>query len=145
MIYNPIRYGEKTIYCMLRTLSAILGLLPFMTMAQDLDQYKWNKRVVILSTADLALPIYREQLETLEMGAAGLEDRKIKILTVDMDKLEEGYLITPRSDFEFILIGLDGRIKFRTDKLVALKHLFDIIDGMPMRRSEMEDKRKTNR
>lgn len=43
------------------------------------------------------------------------------------------------STLELILIGLDGGIKHRTNKLTPALEIFTVIDGMPMRRSEINN------
>ena len=44
---------------------------------------------------------------------------------------------TADTAFEVILIGLDGGEKLRQTKVLETDKLFAIIDGMPMRRSEI--------
>lgn len=47
-------------------------------------------------------------------------------------------LATKREDFELLLIGLDGGVKFRQNEPVSHQELFSQVDQMPMRRQEME-------
>lgn len=46
----------------------------------------------------------------------------------------------PDSGFEILLIGLDGGVKLRQDKVIDAETLFARIDAMPMRRQELENK-----
>lgn len=46
--------------------------------------------------------------------------------------------------FSFILVGLDGGVKLRTDEFVSRKYLYALIDGMPMRQAEMREKKNKN-
>jgi len=50
------------------------------------------------------------------------------------------HLSVPPGQFMVILIGKDGGEKFRQDRNVELKEIFNIIDAMPMRRQEMKKK-----
>ncbi len=43
-------------------------------------------------------------------------------------------------DTSFVLIGKDGRVKYRWQNNVATEELFEIIDAMPMRQFEMMQK-----
>lgn len=42
--------------------------------------------------------------------------------------------------FAAVLVGKDGGEKFRSDEPVRPEDLFDLIDDMPMRRREMQDR-----
>lgn len=42
-----------------------------------------------------------------------------------------------KSDFEVILIGLDGGVKLRQTEALETKKLFDLINSVPMRQAEM--------
>lgn len=50
--------------------------------------------------------------------------------------------IDESSLFTFVLIGKDGGEKFRSEKLVDHKQLFGLVDAMPMRRYEMQQKKR---
>ena len=39
-----------------------------------------------------------------------------------------------------ILVGKDGGVKFRQDRIVELKEIFRVIDAIPMRQQEMKKK-----
>jgi len=44
--------------------------------------------------------------------------------------------------FQVYLIGKDGTVKLRSAEPVPVKDIFGLIDSMPMRRQEMESKKK---
>ena len=44
------------------------------------------------------------------------------------------------SPFQLILIGLDGGVKLRKTKYITAGEIFSVIDGMYMRRKEIERK-----
>jgi hypothetical protein len=48
-------------------------------------------------------------------------------------------IINAENDFEIILIGLDGSIKLKQTELLLTKDLFNIIDAMPIRKSELKN------
>ena len=105
--------------------------------SQDLSNYRWEKRLVILVSPDLDSHLIREQLLLLEKEATELEERDMLILKIppNSEALDKFKL---RESFEgVLLIGKDGGLKSRYDLLVKPKTLFDLVDSMPMRRAEM--------
>jgi hypothetical protein len=57
-------------------------------------------------------------------------------LSDNSDPLYKKY-IADTSGFIVLLIGKDGSVKHRTNKLLPVDELFAIIDVMPMRKREM--------
>ena len=43
-------------------------------------------------------------------------------------------------DFNLILIGKDGGVKYNTNKPVKINKIFEIIDKMPMRMQEIKER-----
>jgi hypothetical protein len=46
--------------------------------------------------------------------------------------------------FQALLIGKDGTVKLRSAEPLPAKDIFGLIDSMPMRRQEMDSKRKSS-
>ena len=46
-----------------------------------------------------------------------------------------------RDRFAVVLVGKDGMEKYRSGQPVDLSFVFDIVDGMPMRRREMRERK----
>ncbi|NNK87282.1 MAG: DUF4174 domain-containing protein [Flavobacteriaceae bacterium] len=137
----------KYIVFVLFTMSAIV------TSAQDLNSYKWKNRLVIISVNDLNSSAYKRQLDLLFSDRNGLEERKIVVLAVldsifkdhsnnswFIQKGTNSFGLNSDSQFEMLLIGLDGGVKFRKSNPVTRKELYGLIDRMPMRRQELKTK-----
>lgn len=124
--------------------------------SQDLSMHKWKNRLVIVITNNIENSLFKEQLEELKKDSAGLNERKLVVYQVkNMEYLEgleidgkwerietEGMLNLKKesnSNFEIILIGLDGWVKLRQSKMLMTAELFSIIDAMPMRMQEIEN------
>lgn len=131
---------------------------PLLIMAQnDLSPYRWENRLILLffpTDAD-------KELETLQKEInkerAELEDRDLLICQlVEKGKSHIGdQVLAPASvqalrkkyrvqekEATLILIGKDGGEKRRQiGSEIDLKALFPLIDGMPMRRQEMREKK----
>lgn len=79
----------------------------------------------------------KQQIKLLDSAEAGVKERDMKIVVVRSDnKLYQQYKV-PTNQFCLILIGKDGSEKFRSYAVVSPQQLFVLIDGMPMRKSEM--------
>ena len=130
-------------------------LFTFNSYCQDLKEHQWENRLVLIITKDLISDIFKRQNETLASKTEELKQRKIlvyKIIpenyqfeysnknTIQNDKIFQKY---NKADniFKLILIGLDGGIKLEQTEFLSTEKLFAIIDGMPMRRSEIRNKK----
>ncbi|MEM6722264.1 MAG: DUF4174 domain-containing protein [Bacteroidota bacterium] len=126
--------------------------------AQDLDTHKWKNRILIIKTNNATSETFQAQLKELRNAPKDMMERKFVLYQIIgseytlMDyksttlanvgkvhgKLEK--VLKDTYDFEVILIGLDGGVKLRQTKLLTKKELFDKVDSMPMRRSELRRK-----
>lgn len=123
--------------------------------AQDLKEYQWKNRLLIVVASDAALPLFRQQLAVLQADAQGLSERKLLIFQVlptayriGLDhntKWNAGENLYERfartgSPFTVLLIGLDGGVKVWQTDLMPLEELFGRIDAMPMRKAELRNR-----
>ncbi len=84
-----------------------------------------------------------KQLKLFKTDTKGLDNRDLKISVKIFNKENETIFRSrkvSKNDFKFILIGKDGNEKLNTNKLVSLNELYNIIDAMPMRQSEMRNR-----
>jgi hypothetical protein len=49
------------------------------------------------------------------------------------------------TDFEAILIGIDGTVKLRRKRAIEIEELFELIDSMPMRKEEIQRQKRAER
>ena len=122
--------------------------------AQDLESHRWRDRVLLLITVDLKNPEYIRQIHALKEYPAELEARKLMVCTVVENRYAKGLpagswrsgvqnrfaTTDAKTGFRLVLIGLDGGVKLDTSSFVHLETLWALIDGMPMRRAELENK-----
>ena len=117
----------------------------------DLKQYQWEKRLILLFAPSAENQVYREQVAVLE-GSEGLLERDL--LTAHLFETGSGQLgeeilgedeaaalrskYEIEGEFTLILIGKDGTVKRRSQKIVQVDDLFIQIDSMPMRQREMQ-------
>ncbi|MEM0932723.1 MAG: DUF4174 domain-containing protein, partial [Bacteroidota bacterium] len=119
-------------------------LLGYLVNGQNLDNYLWKKRVVIVFSPFDNHPKVKEQLDAFKPFSREIEDREMIILIpqrAERPKLLERF----RLDNDYvglILVGKDGGVKLKQKLVVTPKTLFDLIDAMPMRRAELRNKSK---
>jgi len=124
--------------------------------SQDLSMHKWKNRLLIIATNDPENSLFKEQLRELKKYPEGLNERKLLIYQVNDMKYREGleeegeweniekkeiinFQQDLNSNFEIILIGLDGGVKLQQFKVLLTDELFLMIDAMPMRIQEMDN------
>jgi predicted NACHT family NTPase len=123
--------------------------------AQDMASHKWKNRILLVLTDDINSTVHKNQIKELQVHETGLKERKLIVYQISKDKfkigltenrdwqkstqLYEDYKQT-KATFEVFLIGLDGSVKLREIDLISCKKLFGVIDGMPMRKSELNNK-----
>jgi len=124
--------------------------------AAPLDAYAWKNRLMIIFAPALQDWRLIDQRELNVHAIEGLKDRDMVIFAVagenrinaELGPAPEigGAALRQRfgvadDDFAIILVGKDGTEKYRAAEPVDLAVIFDIVDGMPMRRREMRDQR----
>ena len=134
----------------------------FMMMPSDpeplelhLSELRWEKRVLLIFADDASDEHYKQQLQMLEQVKTGLDDRKlVRITLTDGEPARyEGQPLNeestrqirarfaPETDrFSFVLLGLDGGEKLRSETPVSMNDLFARIDRMPMRARELRNR-----
>ncbi len=132
-------------------ISALICLNMYNSHSQDLKAHKWKNRVLLVLSQDVNNGVYLSQIQELKSNEKGLNERKLlvyhlmpsqfkKDLKNGTWKSSESFYKTykkTKAEFEIILIGLDGGIKLQQTQLLSCPNLFSIIDGMPMRRKEI--------
>ncbi len=120
--------------------------------AQEIRKHQWEKRVVLIVSkthSDLASKQWNELIKDAE----GLKERKLVIYQVlpeyfktsttqkkQLNTRLYSKFKTKKSNFQIVLIGLDGGIKLKQANFLSSQKLFTFIDGMPMRRNELRNK-----
>lgn len=121
--------------------------------ALGLSRHLWNDRVLLIFSEDDKSDNYIAQLNTLLNNKKDMAERKLVYYTISRSYYK--YLNNPaiesdqpwkkyrKSDtlFSVQLIGLDGGMKVHRNSVIMADELFAIIDGMPMRRSELRRKK----
>ena len=133
---------------MSRWLLFLLFCLPLQ--AQDLLSHRWEERVVVVYSANLDDKNADEQLALFKSTQAELEDRAMVVYHITNEgyrfnfspELESSDSEDEEFDFKVMLLGLDGGIKYESNAVEPAQVYYELIDRMPMRRSQMRKRIK---
>lgn len=112
---------------------------PLSPESAELNQYKWQKRPLVIFAPFKNDADYLQQMAMLEKNKVQLAERDIVVLS-DTAPKDHGKLraqLNPKG-FEVVLVGKDGGMKLRDQKPISAEVLFSTIDQMPMRRARSE-------
>ncbi|MGJ5620300.1 DUF4174 domain-containing protein [Sulfitobacter sp. MF3-043] len=109
----------------------------------DLSQFHWKKRPVLVFADSAEDPAFIEQLELLRARENELIERDVVVLT-DTDPAARSPLrlkMRPRG-FMLVLVGKDGGVKLRKPFPWDVREITRSIDKMPMRQREIRDEKE---
>ena len=122
-------------------------------MGNPVRAHVWKNRVLIVSASSPTNIGYKRQNQLLEKGKKGMKERDLVIYRLytdhwldatsellskkEAEAIYADYRIE-KNTFSVTLIGKDGGVKLRKDDIVSTRELFQLIDSMPMRQSEMQ-------
>ena len=129
------------------------GVLANTVVASPLDNYRWDKRILIVFADELENDHLIQVSQLLANAECALQDRDILVswiypggegrvgdLTLSAQEvleLRNQFRLSRSSNLTAALVGKDGGIKAHYEAWPALGEVFALIDGMPMRRAEM--------
>ena len=125
--------------------------------AAELGDYLWKRRPLLLFAPMENDPRLVETLDLIEASRCDFIDRDMVLGVVVADgkstldgqvmdvneskRLAKQYAVGADA-FAVVLIGKDGGEKWRSNAVPDLQTIYDAIDGMPMRSSEMNSGRR---
>ena len=126
-------------------LAAMAAMAAGAALAGPLDGYRGRARVLVLSAPDSGDAQLRAQRVALASDRAGVAERDLVVLEAVGSGAEARALRErlglPADSFRAVLIGKDGGTKITEAAPLAPQRLFATIDAMPMRRTEMRERR----
>lgn len=103
---------------------------------KELKNLKGFKRVVLLNSHDEVH--LNNQRELFDRSPNAYQDRDIVIVSGLEDDIIEEFDLS--HDFDLVLIGKDGGVKYRSHGVTNPDKIYTLVDQMPKRRSEMENR-----
>ena len=151
--------NRAAIVCLMKTLLIFFLLLPLTLKANNntpnhtisnIESFEWDKRIILIH----AIQMCEQTSQQLNLQINSINERHVLwfilcdekkdkrvlsnylgIISADFfGNIKKQYLLNKESNI--ILIGKDGGTKYRSKRL-SLNELFNRIDSMPMRQSEM--------
>ncbi len=133
-----------------------LFIMSLTSFAQDLSQYRWENRIILMITPDENHSEFKQQIANLSGLDMELEDMKLVSFVVTptkyslglgMDEWHESTVLYERyqqknEEYSTLLIGLDGRVKMWSAKAVGAEGIFELINTMPMRKAELRKRKR---
>ena len=100
---------------------------------KEINELQGDKRVLLLQSKDEV--DLNNQRELFDRSPKDYQDRDLVILTGLDEEVIEKYDMD--SDFDLVLIGKDGGVKYRAHGVANPEKIYSIIDQMPKRQKEM--------
>ncbi|MCU9847060.1 DUF4174 domain-containing protein [Defluviimonas sp. WL0024] len=122
--------------------SAPVTLEPIAAETVELDDFRWEKRPVVVFADSPNDPAFRTQLQYLTEDPDELIKRDVVILT-DTDPAtpsDARRRLRPRG-FSMVLLDKDGTVKLRKPLPWRVREIVRAIDKFPLRREELRMKR----
>ncbi len=123
--------------------------------SQDLEDYQWKNRIILLKDNNLSSDLLQKQLMQFEVKKDELDERNVLVFCLIENTVYDSKLVKTAlkgktlisqyalSDFKgLLLLGKDGGIKLKKEFIVKSSEIFKLIDGMPMRIIEMRENKK---
>lgn len=142
--------------CSLLITLIIIMSFPENCKAQDLNHYRWKNRLLLLVDTNPDTDALISQLAELTFDSQALKERDLIIfrVTPDVVYLSDGSTSKLKAkkiyedcglDPNFkgtLLLGKDGGVKLEEPFEVSAQSVFNLIDRMPMRRTEIRNSGK---
>ena len=131
----------------IKVLCLLLTLLMFPMMSNSsvkinleeyINSFSWDKRIVLLITKDIHF--INETDDFFKTNSCENEERNLKYIRIVGDDINK-YIVPDRykNKYGLWLIGYDGGDKSYSNDTSLLKEIHNIIDTMPIRKSEMTE------
>lgn len=138
------------------TIICCLFLFTHTTWSQNMEKHLWKNRVILIDCATAAEAKCQLQLQEFVNEKEALDDRKIVIYMkkdtqyhilhqpkiMELVSSNKASNSASNSTIEMTLIGLDGGIKLHQTDWISKEQLYQLIDSMPMRQSELQSRNR---
>ena len=105
-----------------------------------INSFSWDKRIVLFITKEKFIHLIKETDDFFKLNSCENEARNLHYIRIVGDDINK-YIIPDRykNKYGIWLIGYDGGDKSYSNDTRLLKEVYNIIDSMPIRQSEMTE------
>jgi hypothetical protein len=121
----------------------------------NLKNFEWEKRVLIIGGQSSK---FKSQLDQINFESKEFIDRDLVIILLEEDNSRISYdglntiktidydsTLSIRNKYDFknfklLLIGKDGGEKYNSNDPININVIYELIDGMPMRKQEIKER-----
>ena len=105
-----------------------------------INSFSWNKRIVLFISKEKDIYIINKTDNFFRRSICENKERNLEYIRIVGDEVNK-YIIPDRykDKYGIWLIGYDGRDKSYSNDTSLLKEIHNIIDAMPIRKSEMSE------
>ena len=105
-----------------------------------ISSFSWNKRIVLFITKEKFIHLIKETDDFFKLNSCENEARNLHYIRIVGDDINK-YIIPDRykNKYGIWLIGYDGGDKSYSNDTSLLQKVYNIIDTMPIRKSEMNE------
>jgi hypothetical protein len=131
-----------------------LGIFNSNSNGQSFEEYEWENRLIFIVDHSENPKNITKQLQVFQKEENELKDRNLIIFSITKKGLQQEFPKTQKSfpniseiqfpfslsknkNFSVYLVGYDGGVKLKQNRLVSSDEIFALIDTMPMRKVEM--------
>jgi len=149
--HHPSRHFIRSALAVIFLVSSAV-LMPARAAAAELGDYLWQRRPLLVFAPTESDPRLVETMRRIEASRCGFVDRDMVLgrIVTDSTSTLDGHVVGAEqaqrlrsafgvgaNGFSVVLIGKDGGEKLRVNDVPDLPAIYAVIDGMPMRGSEM--------
>lgn len=135
-------------------LSLFFLFFSLISIGQNIKKHQWENRILLIYSEDTNSKNTEHQKLILQEHQKEINERKIVVYQFTKEQFNFNFkgkwknsnslyqkYIKKSTPFKILLVGLDGGIKLEQNSIISSEKLFTIIDGMPMRKRELRNKK----
>ena len=108
-----------------------------------INSFAWEKRIVLFISKSKYVYFINETDNFFKENNCENDNRNLKYIRIVGDEIKK-YIISEKfkNKYGMWLIGYDGQIKSYSSDISLLKEIYNIIDKMPIRKTEILEQKK---
>ena len=134
-----VRFCPVAPFLMKYVIILIIFFTSLEIMSKQISDLNWKKRVLIISYNNQSDELLTKTIKYISDNKCGIDDRNLEVIFFEKYKNKD--FLTPKfinQKYGIWLLGYDGQIKYYSQDDKIFLRLFNLIDSMPMRKTEIK-------